>query len=178
MDIKYLYENTELTIQQIADHLGSNFAKIHKYVADNYSSAHRKARKVNNYRKSKLGNKNPQFGKRGDETHNYVGDVADGKGYLMRLKPDWYTGRKGSRHVFVHQVVACENLSITEMPKGFCVHHCDFNPHNNDFSNLVLLTMGDHMRLHRYLAGATTISKESTLKWVETYGTPFKRVMI
>ena len=32
----------------------------------------------------------------------------------------------------------------------------------------------DHVRLHRHFEGATTISKESTLKVVETHGTPFK----
>ena len=30
------------------------------------------------------------------------GIVADGKGYLMILKPSWYTGRKGCKHIFYH----------------------------------------------------------------------------
>jgi hypothetical protein len=77
--------------------------------------------------------------------------------------------------VFVHSLVVCENLGLTEIPKGWVVHHCDINPYNNSFDNLVMITMSDHTRLHRYLAGATTISKESTLKWVEAHGTPWKR---
>ena len=93
----------------------------------------------------------------------------------MHKRPDWYTGRKGCKHVFTHHLVVCKHLGLTAIPKGWVVHHCDFNPHNNEFNNLVLMTMRDHNKLHRFLAGATTISKESTLKWVETCGTPFVR---
>lgn len=174
MDIKFLYEQTELTINQIAEQIDWPPGRAGKWIKRHYSSEYRKQRKSTCYRNSKLGDKNPMFGLRGDETHNYVGDVSDHKGYLMRVKPEWFTSRKGSHHVFSHHIVVCECLNITGIPKGWIVHHCDFNPHNNDFGNLVLLTMGDHSRLHRYLAGATTISKESTLKWVETYGTPWR----
>lgn len=113
-------------------------------------------------------------GKHGKLHHNFTPVVSDAKGYLMVLKPDWYTGRKGSKHVFQHHVVVCENLGITAIPKGWCVHHVDHNPHNNTFDNLVLCTMSDHTRLHCNFEGATTISKESTLKWVETHGTPWR----
>jgi hypothetical protein len=175
MDIKYLYENTTLTLQQIADRLNAPFDRVFKYSKRNYSKEHRLQRKRICYRNSKLGALNPMSGKIGSLHHGYVGDVSDCKGYLMRIKPQWYTGRKGSRHVFVHSIVVCEHLKLTEVPKGWVVHHCDFNPHNNSFDNLVMMLTSDHMRLHKHLAGATTISKESTLKWVETYGTPWKR---
>ena len=92
----------------------------------------------------------------------------------MVLKPEWYTGRKKSKHVFVHHIVVCAALGLTEIPKGWVVHHCDENPMNNVFDNLVLMTMTDHGRLHKTLESATTISKESTLKWVEAHGTPFR----
>ena len=173
MNINYLYENTELTLQQIANQLGLKLTYVWKKVKQNYSSDFRRNRKISNYRKSKLGTNNLMTGKTKETHHNYLGDVSDGKGYLMRVRPGWFTGRKGSKHIFVHHLVVCEFLDISAIPKGWCVHHCDFNPHNNEIDNLVLLTMGDHMKLHRYLAGATTISKESTLKWVETYGTPW-----
>ncbi|QHJ85749.1 MAG: HNH nuclease [Bacteriophage sp.] len=175
MDIKYLYENTELTIQQIANQIGSTYKRVYTFVKKNYSSEYRKKRKSISYRNSKLGDKNPMIGKTLEQHHNYKGVVSDNKGYLMVVKPDWYTGRKRSKHIFQHHEVVCRNLGITEVPKGWNVHHCDINPLNNSFDNLVLLTMQDHMRLHgTVLKGATTISKESTLKWVETYGTPFK----
>ena len=175
MDIKYLYENTTLTLQQISTKLNVPFNRVFKYVERNYSRQHRLSRKKVSYSNSKQGNKNPMWGKTESNHHLYIGDVSDNKGYLMRLKPVWYTGRKKSRHVFVHSIVVCERLGLTEIPRGWVVHHCDFNPYNNSFDNLVLLTVGDHKRLHNYLAGATTISKESTLKWVEAHGTPFRR---
>jgi len=174
MTIKHYYENTELTIANIAKKLHLPFNRVYKYILREYSSEYRKTRKSMCYKNSKLGELNPMFGLRLDQTTNYIGNVSDGKGYLMHTRPEWYTGRKGSRHIFCHHLVVCQNLGLTEVPRGYVVHHCDFNPHNNDFSNLVLLSMGDHTRLHRYLDGATTISKESTLKWVETYGTPWR----
>lgn len=175
MDIKFLFENTDLTQQQIADKLGLTIRQVNKRVRKLYSAEFRKQRKVQCYRNSKLGYKNPMFNKFYEKHHNYVGIVSDSKGYWMQLKPSWYTGRKKSKHVFTHHVVLCEALGISEIPRGWHVHHCDGNPQNNDFENLVLLTAGDHARLHRYLEGVTTISKESTLEWVEVHGTPFRR---
>ena len=175
-NIKNLYENTEMTQQAIADHLGIGWKRVFNYIKNNYSKAYRLERKRVSYRNSKTGELNPMSGKVGELHHRYTGVVADGKGYLMVLKPDWYTGRRGSKHVFLHQVVACEALGITAVRKGWCVHHVDGNPYNNLFDNLVLMTTSDHMRLHNaVLVGATTISKESTLKWVEAQGTPFRR---
>ncbi|QQK88440.1 hypothetical protein [Providencia phage PSTRCR_114] len=165
--IKELYENTYLTQAQIAERLGIHWKRVFKYVKANYSSEYRKNRKSETYRLSKLGSKNPMKGVFGSDHHNYKGEVSDNKGYMMMLKPEWYTGRKNSKYVFVHHVVVCEALGLTQIDAGMCVHHCDFNPLNNSFDNLVLLSMAEHAALHQALAGVTTISKESTLKWVE-----------
>lgn len=175
MEIKELYETTELTIKEIADLRKVPYFTVFNYVKNNYSKEYRVARKRKCYRNSKLGDKNPMSGKFRESHPNYKGEVSDNKGYLMVLKPEWYTGRKNSKHVFKHSVVVCENLGITEIPKGWAVHHCDFNPLNNSFDNLVLIRSGDHSRLHRWLEGVTTISKESTLKWVEAHGTVYNR---
>ncbi|MEX3614481.1 MAG: HNH endonuclease [Burkholderia gladioli] len=174
LDIKHYYENTDLTMQEIANRLGITRKRVFTYVRNRYSKAHRSARKRGCYARSKLGEKNPMYGKVQDARHNYIGVVSDGKGYLMALKPEWYTGRKGSKHVFVHQLIVCTGIGLTEIPAGWCVHHCDENPRNNTFGNLVLMTVGDHRRIHQ-VTGATTISKESTLKWVEAHGTPYRR---
>lgn len=174
MDIKFLFENTDFTQKQIANKLGLTERQVYKQIKKLYSSEYRKQRKVQCYRNSKLGHKNPMFGKFYEEHPKYVGIISDNKGYWMQLKPDWYTGRKKSKHVFTHHIVVCENLGITEIPSGWHVHHVDGNPQNNSFKNLVLLMAGDHQRLHHYLEGVTTISKESTLKWVEVHGTPFR----
>lgn len=175
-EIKFYYENTELTQQQIANRLGIHWKRVFNYIKNNYSVEYRKSRKAKCYRNSKLGEKNPMLGKQGIKHHNYKGEVSDGKGYLMILKPEWYTGRKGCKHIFIHHYVVCKEMGLTQIPKGWTVHHCDKNPLNNEFDNLVLITLGDHMKLHAMMKkeGATTISKESTLKWVEAHGTPWR----
>lgn len=178
MDIDYLFQNTELTQQQIADKLGIHWKKVFNYIKNTYSSADRRARKAKCYRNSKLGAKNPSFGLRGEDSRKYVGLVSDSKGYLMLIKPNWYTGRVGSKHVFHHHIVMCEAMGITTIPAGHCVHHCDFNPHNNHIDNLVLLTLGEHTSLHAALAGATTISKESTTKWLEAHRAGIRRDIV
>lgn len=174
-NIKYLYENTELTLQGIADRTGSTYKRVFNWVKNNYSKEYRTNRKRVSYKNSKTGELNPMTGKYAEQHHNYKGIVSDNKGYLMVLKPEWYTGRKSSKHVFLHHVVVCEALGLTSVPAGWHVHHVDKDPYNNAFDNLVLMTASDHIRLHNsVLVGATTISKESTLKWVEAQGTPFR----
>lgn len=154
-----LFENTLLSIQQIADTIGSTYKPVYNKIRKMYSSAQRKARKSKVYSLSKTGAKNPCFGK---HAHNYEGvPVSDNKGYLMVLKPSWYTGRKKSSYVFEHSVVMCLHMGITEIPAGYCVHHKDLNPTNNRIENLILLTTTEHQQLHSRLRRAETISKES-----------------
>lgn len=156
--IKVLYETTELTIESIANEVDLPFWKVFDFIATNYSKEYRRDRKKTSYSNSKLGESNPMFGKIDRQHHNYVGDVSDGKGYVMRLKPHWYTGRKGCKHVFVHHIVMCESLGLTEIPSGWCVHHVDEDKQNNNLSNLALMTTQAHMRLHQ-LERATTSRK-------------------
>jgi hypothetical protein len=178
MDIKFLIENTTYTQQEIGKILGYSQQRVSGLLKKLYSGEYRKSRKVNSYRNSKLGNKNPMTGKFLEKHPNFIGLVGDSKGYMMRIKPDWYTGRKHSKHIFEHHYVVCTNLGITQVPKGWCVHHCDENKVNNDFDNLVLMTISDHMKLHSQLKGVTTISKESTLKWVEAHGTLWREDIV
>ena len=158
MDIKHYIENTDLTLQQIADRLGIGYKRVYN-VWKTYPSRYRKQRKSANYRKAMLGNS------RGSK--NTYDLVSDSKGYLLINKPEWYTGRKKSTHIFYHHAVYCEANGLTEIPKGYVIHHCDENPHNNEIENLMMLSMGEHAALHRHLGSATTISKESTAKWLE-----------
>lgn len=76
-------------------------------------------------------------------------DVVDGKGYVIIPKPEWYSGRKNSKYVYLHSVVMCESMGITEIPKGFCVHHIDGDKTNNNISNLCLLTIEAYSKLHQ-----------------------------
>lgn len=158
-DIYAVIETTNRSIQSIADEFNVSLPHVRELYETHYDEAFKNARKRRCYRQSKLGIKNPMFGLCGELHPRYIGDVSDGKGYLMRVKPDWYTGRRGCKHVFVHHIVMCQALGLTEMPKGMVVHHIDGDPTNNDLSNLQMMTPSAHTRLHQ-LERATTIRKE------------------
>lgn len=104
--------------------------------------------KRDNYSSSKLGENNPMKGKFGEKHPNYRGECDDGNGYKITLKPDWYTGRGRSKHIFVHHLVICEALGLAQIPSGFSVHHIDGDRTNNLINNLALLTNSAHSRLH------------------------------
>jgi hypothetical protein len=158
--ISALFENTELTLEEIAAETDTSYKIVWQTVARLYTPETRLRRKQRSYRNSKLGEKNPMQGRTGDQHHNYIGEVSDGKGYVMVLKPEWYTGRQGSKYVFKHTLIMCEALGLTELPRGWVVHHIDKDKLNNDLVNLALMTSSAHARLHQ-LERATTIPKGS-----------------
>lgn len=148
------------TNQQIADEMGCAQSWVATISKRWLTPEELAVRKRLNYQASRFGDKNPSYGKRGEECGNYKGEISSGDGYLMIVKPSWYTGRKGSHHVFVHTLVMCKSLGLTELPASFVVHHIDGNKTNNELSNLALMTNSAHSRLHQR-ERATTISKES-----------------
>ena len=153
-EIFYLYTKTLTTLVEIrrmfkipqCQFNAFKVLLISEYGLDYYNNRYKKQLSIR-----KLGNLNPMKGKTKEKHPNYKGIVEDGKGYLMILKPKWYTGRKGSKHVFYHHVVMCEYLGITEIPEGFVVHHIDQDPKNNDINNLQLMTIQAHTKLHQQL---------------------------
>lgn len=150
---KELYENTDMSLSEIAQACGVTEAAINCWQFRNYSKEYRSARKRPAYSRSKQGDKNPMYGKCREEHHNYKDRVSDGKGYYLVLKPDWYTGRTGSKHVFEHHVVYCEHNGLTEIDTSkYCVHHIDEDKTNNHIDNLLMLTYSDHSKLHQNIS--------------------------
>lgn len=145
-----LYANTDLSIHNIRKQVNMRYNRVWDVIKANFSEDYIANRKQSEYAKSKFGEKNPMYGKCREDHPHYKGIVSDGKGYLMCLKPDWYTGRKGTNHVFVHTVVMCEALCLTELPKGWVVHHINGDKHNNDIDNLALLTNSAHSKIHTF----------------------------
>ena len=159
-EICRLFRDTTMTQQCIADTLGTTAKVVFSTTKKNFTKEFRLNRKKLNYRESRIGDKNPMYGKTGSYHHNFIGTVSDGKGYLMVLKPDWYTGRKGTKHIFEHHKNYCLANGLTCIPKGYIVHHKDGVKTNNHPSNLIMMTMSDHMKLHARLRCAETIRKE------------------
>lgn len=165
--IHQLFVDTSMTLEQIASAVGVSYRVVWRYTAEMFSKEQRRARKVVNYRASKTGDKNPMTGKTRENHPNWKGGVYCGGKYLRIYRPAWYDKDTSTQSVHLHDVVYCLHNGMTHIPAGYNVHHCDGNKYNNAPDNLVLLTIAEHTALHAVLKGATTISKESTLKWVE-----------
>lgn len=143
-----LYKTTNMRIEDICKE-----AKLENYIVidilkSHFSEDFMNSRKSKLYSDSKKGDLNPMKKMTGEDHPRYIGIVDDGNGYDMIKKPEWYTGRHGSDYVFYHSVVMCEALGLTEIPKGFVVHHIDGNKKNNDISNLALVTISGHSKIH------------------------------
>lgn len=173
-EVLFRYRYTNLTVEEIAEHIGRSYFCVHQIIHNHMSADEIHSLKRKRYHQSKLGDNNPMTGKTGDTHHNYKGGCITKYGYKLVLKPAWYTSKESQRHIYEHHVVVCEHLGLSAIPDGYSVHHCDMDKLNNDFSNLVLISNAAYTRLHaalrRGIEGATTISKESTLKWVEAHG--------
>lgn len=70
-------------------------------------------------------------------------------GYIHIYRPDHPNAIEG-KYVYEHQLVMEEHIG-RYIRKGEVVHHIDGNKHNNDISNLLLLSASDHMKLHAIL---------------------------
>ncbi len=144
-----LYVNTNARMNDICKEVKLANYIVQDILDENFSEDYRNNRKSRIYRESKLYDKNPMKNMFKDKSPNWKGGIVDdGNGYLMIKKPEWYTGRKGSDMVFYHSVIFCEAIGLTEIPKGFCIHHIDRNPKNNDINNLCLITISGHAKLH------------------------------
>lgn len=158
-----LYVNTNESMNDICKELKLENYVVQDILNSEFSEEYRNMRKSRIYRQSKLGDKNPMKKLTGDKHPNWIGGiVGDGQGYLMVKKPEWYTGRKGSDYVFYHSVIMCEACGLTEIPKGFVIHHIDRNPKNNDIDNLALVTVSGHSKIHSIENNLCKVQRLST----------------
>lgn len=57
---------------------------------------------------------------------------------------------------------------ITEIPKGYVIHHKDLNHYNNDPENLEMLTISEHIKLHANIRISKPRSEEGNKKCSES----------
>jgi len=162
--LDFYFNKSLCTFVEVGSLLGLTYAQVQYYYNRKFTKQEILDRKARTYRLSKIGSNNPMFGKKAETHPNFIGDISDGKGYVLCLKPSWYTGRVRTRHIFKHHKVMCQHLGITEIPIGMCVHHIDEDKTNNDLSNLAYMTTSAHARLHMNMhKGVTLNSKEVDL---------------
>lgn len=128
------------TVETIAAMLGTTPQTVSRALRSALSDAERKALAAVRYSVSKTGAKNPMKGKRGMAHPKWIGECADGYGYLTCL-------HEGKRK-FVHRVVMAEALGLQELPAHLDVHHIDDDKANNSLDNLALVTRGGHLAIH------------------------------
>jgi len=156
-----LYRYTNTRIQDIVKETKLPNYAVQKVLNDHFSEKFRNDRKSRLYRSSKLGDKNPMKDRTGYSHPNYKDVIDDGAGYLMEHRPEWWTSRNRSAYVYQHHIVIAKAIGLTEIPKGFVVHHIDGNPKNNDISNLALLNMGAHAKWHSMLKNLCKVQRLS-----------------
>lgn len=140
-----------------------SFRVVDRYWSQWFTQKERKERHARLSAESKIGDKNPMFGKHGMLHHNAVERNMTTQGYIEVWAPAWYTGNTDSGKVLEHILVWCEANGYTAVPEGWVVHHLDHSRDNNAADNLLLMTIGEHMAYHNTIdpVRATTILQRS-----------------
>lgn len=145
---RYLCEDKP-TIKEVAKEMRVTFHTAQEMVRRLLSPEQFQEEKALRWSRAKAGDKNPMTGKSGEKHHNFKGRLfCDPHGYVLILKPEWYTGREGSKHIYEHSAVMAKMLGMTEVPEGMVVHHIDEDRTNNSPDNLALVTHAAHRILH------------------------------
>ena len=151
--IRWIRDNTCIDIilngNQIENQL--KHRDIMGFIIDTYSKEYRDNRHKRLLSETKIGCNNPMYNLCGEHHPNYKELVADGHGYLMILKPEWYTSRLNAKHIYYHHYVMCMYMGLSEIPQGMVVHHIDFDKTNNNIDNLALMTNCAHSKLHQVI---------------------------
>lgn len=138
-----LYAEGELTTIQIAARLHTTVQNIIGTLKRALSIEEYRRLKKLRYVRSKIGPKNPMYGKFLEKHHLWQGKCSDGYGYLTQL-------HAGKRR-FVHRIIMAQEFGLRELPAHLVVHHIDGNTENNVPDNLCICTRAGHIRMHYLL---------------------------
>lgn len=155
---KYEIDETELELmylsgkstKEIAEKFGCGRSNIQRIVTKLGLKA--PPRRLTPDHKEKLSK--AKIGLRGEETNRWLGDKANPAHYRN-------TGRK-----FAHRVIA-ESLLKRPLLSSENVHHIDQNKANNCQSNLLIIDIADHTRLHQLVKSLVWLDQKA---WLDTNG--------
>lgn len=74
--------------------------------------------------------------------------VFNNKKYYLKPKSNYYCIYRPGQTASLHRDVW--EFHNGKIPNGFHVHHIDGNSHNNDISNLEILSTNDHSKVHNF----------------------------
>lgn len=93
------------------------------------------------------GENNPNYGNRGANNPMFKGDRRISKyGYYELYRPDHPNAKKDG-WIFEHRLIMSEYLG-RPLAEYEHVHHIDENKLNNDFNNLKVMSMSEHIKYH------------------------------
>lgn len=76
--------------------------------------------------------------------------MKNGK-YVLTRPPEAYTGKRyRGKYCYLHHLVWWEHTGHC-LKHGEHIHHINGDPHDNEFSNLRLVTVGEHASIHNKL---------------------------
>jgi hypothetical protein len=141
----HLRFDSDMTCVEIGKLYGLSTPTVKRVFVAAYGEQAFIERKRRLYQLSRLGDKNPAYGVPNRKNKR----CSDHKGYYTVPTPKWMDKRY--YRSFEHQVVWLAFQGLTKLPVGYAIHHIDCNPSNNAISNLVLIAIGEHTKLHAAL---------------------------
>lgn len=125
------------------------------------------------------GEGNHQYGLKGNKNASWKSDEKiSAYGYRLIRKFD-HPFANSDDFVFEHRLVAEQHLlnddncvvidGVKYLSPSYIVHHLDFNRLNNNYTNLVVMSLDEHTKMHVKIAH----HQEELLKYCEKYGLDF-----
>lgn len=95
------------------------------------------------------GKRNPNYGNRGESNPIYKGGTITNYGY-KKVKAHEHPNADKFGYIFEHRLIMSKHLGRPLLSSEH-IHHKDGNKLNNDISNLEIITLEEHSRLHSLL---------------------------
>jgi hypothetical protein len=157
-----MYTN-RIAMHRIQGRLGISYVTLRRYLATKYTCAEIKSRAKELLAISKLGENNPMYGRCRMLHHNAKPRTTNSAGYIEVFSPLWYKGSTDGNKVYEHIVVYCATHALTLIQEGYIVHHLNGDRTYNCPSNLLLMTVSDHIKYHWLIRKGDTESATTIL---------------